>query len=66
MTRMKLAIFALGHVSQYGLWQAGADMCGGSLRRHRADAHRNLAAQALQGLLGRAHDEAGRARTIPR
>ena len=57
MDRLKLALFALAHASHYGLWKAGADMCGGTLRRHRADAHRNLAAQALLGLLGR--DEAG-------
>jgi hypothetical protein len=58
MDRLKLALFALSHASQYGLWQAGADMCGGSLRRHRADAHRNLAAQALHGLLARGADAA--------
>ena len=64
MTWMKLALFALSHASQYGMWKSGADMCGGSLRRHRADAHRNLAAQALDGLLGRAHAEAGPGHTI--
>jgi len=64
MIRMKLALFALSHAAQYGMWKAGADMCGGSLRRHRADAHRNLAAKALHGLLGRAHGAAGGGHTI--
>ena len=54
MDRPGLALFALHHAAAYGLWRAGADMCGGSLRRHRADTHRNLAAQALHALLGRA------------
>ncbi len=53
MNRLKLALFALDHTMQYGLWKAGADMCGGSTRRHRADAHRNLAAQAIHHLLDR-------------
>jgi len=53
MYRLKLAFFALDHAAQYGIWKAGADMFGGSLRRHRADAHRNLAAQALHAMLGR-------------
>ena len=54
MKRIHLAVFALRHAADFGLWQAGADMFGGSLRRHRADAHRNLSAQALHALLGRA------------
>ncbi|MEM1427845.1 MAG: hypothetical protein AAGG09_00130 [Pseudomonadota bacterium] len=53
MYRVRLALFALDHVAQYGIWKAGADMCGGSTRRHRADAHRNLAAQAIHAMLGR-------------
>ena len=53
MTKLRLALFALNHAAAYGLWKAGADMCGGSLRRHRADAHRNLSARALAVLLGR-------------
>ena len=51
MKILNLALFALSHASQYGMWKAGADMCGGSLRRHRADAHRNLSAQALAALV---------------
>ncbi|MEM9249269.1 MAG: hypothetical protein AAGB05_11310 [Pseudomonadota bacterium] len=51
--KLKLAMFALDHAMQYGLWKAGADMCGGSLRRHRADAHRNLSARALHHMLDR-------------
>lgn len=62
MNRMKVAAFALAHASQYGLWKAGADMCGGSLRRHRADAHRNLAAAALHVLLGRGDPHGGASR----
>jgi hypothetical protein len=57
MDRFGLALFALRHAAAYGLWRSGADMCGGSLRRHRADTHRNLAAQALHALLGRAAAE---------
>ena len=53
MARLKLAAFALKQASYYGLWKAGADMCGGAHRRHRADAHRNLSAEALHMLLGR-------------
>lgn len=53
MVRIKLAAFALGHAAQFGLWKAGADMCGGRLRRHRANAHRNLSVQAVQWLVGR-------------
>jgi len=53
MSTFRLALFALSHASQYGLWKAGSDMCGGSVRRHRADAHRNLSAQALHVMLGR-------------
>lgn len=56
MYRLKLALFALDHVAQYGIWKAGADMCGGTTRRHRADAHRNLAAQALHHMVGRPGD----------
>ncbi|MEL6204556.1 MAG: hypothetical protein AAFR47_04505 [Pseudomonadota bacterium] len=51
MAKFKLALFALGHAAQFGLWKAGADMCGGTARRHRADAHRNLSAEALSALL---------------
>lgn len=54
MDRLGLALFALHHAAADGLWRSGAEMCGGSLRRHRADAHRTLAAQALHALLGRA------------
>ena len=53
MNKVKLALFALEQTAQYGMWKAGADMCGGSVRRHRADAHRNLAAQAVHVMLGR-------------
>lgn len=53
MAKLKIAAFALRQAAAYGLWKAGADMCGGSLRRHRADAHRNLGAQALAALLDR-------------
>ncbi len=58
MAKLKLALFALDHAAQFGLWKAGADMCGGSFRRQRADVHRNLSAQALAVLL----DEMGRRR----
>jgi len=53
MRRLRLALFAMRHASHYGLWKAGADMCGGSHRRCRADAHRNLSAEALHGMLDR-------------
>lgn len=53
MSRLRLALFALSHASRYGLWKAGADMCGGSVRRHMADAHRNLSAEALHVMLDR-------------
>jgi len=58
MARLRLAWFALEHAALYGLWKAGADMAGGSYRRHRADTHRNLSAQAVQALLERDRVEA--------
>ena len=53
MATVRLVLFAVHHAAQFGLWKAGADMCGGSGRRHRADIHRNLSAQALHALLKR-------------
>lgn len=53
MAKLRLAIFAMNQAAQFGLWKAGADMCGGSLRRQRADVHRNLSAKALYAMLER-------------
>lgn len=59
MARLKLAVFAINQAAHFGLWKAGADMCGGSMRRQRADAHRNLSAQALHALLDREEGHTG-------
>lgn len=50
MTTLRLMAFSLKHLSCLGYWQAGAEMCGGDLRRARADAHRQLQIEAAQEL----------------
>jgi hypothetical protein len=53
MVTLRLALFALSHEAQRGMCTAGAEMCGGTLRRRRAAAHRELSAEAMRALLGR-------------
>lgn len=39
---LRLTLFSLRQLSAMGYWQAGAEMCGGDIRRAHADAHRHL------------------------
>lgn len=42
MTFFRILFFALQNMSRMGYYQAGAEMCGGSERRAKADAYRAL------------------------
>ncbi|MEM1079871.1 MAG: hypothetical protein AAGI09_15255 [Pseudomonadota bacterium] len=42
MTFLKTLGFAVHNLSRMGYYHAGAEMCGGSERRAKADAYRNL------------------------
>lgn len=42
MTFFRILFFALRNLSRMGYYQAGAEMCGGSERRAKADAYRAL------------------------
>ncbi|WP_177208463.1 hypothetical protein [Tropicimonas isoalkanivorans] len=49
---MTLIFFSLRHQAAYGLWKSGADMFGGTERRHRVVAHlrlRDMTAEMLRG-----------------
>ena len=59
MTKLKLILFTIQQFSELGLWQAGAEMCGGDVRRARASAHRRLAAAGCAALMPKPSEDAG-------
>ncbi len=52
MEKVKLALFALDHLSAMALDLAGAAWIGGDHRRARAQAHARLYDQAMDKLIG--------------
>ncbi len=50
MIYVRLILFSIRQLSLLGHWQAGAELVGGEVLRHRADRHRYLQIQAAMAL----------------
>lgn len=50
MRVLKLALFALNNYAAYAHHRAGAEMCGGELRRQRSAARRDLTIEAVEAV----------------